>query len=174
VLSIQHTVYSALTTEYCILFTNMIKILFCLNSLSIGGAEKLVLDLCLNLPKDKYEIAVATVMGGGDLEEDYKAAGVKLFLHKKRSKLGFDVIKHFRKVIKEFKPDIVHTHLLSADTWGRIAALMEGQKIVVMSEHNMNLEESGFVKSLKHFLSYFTTQILAPSEAVKEYQIKKE
>lgn len=150
------------------------KILYLINSLSVGGAEKMLLDLCKNLPKDRFEIAVGTVMGGGQLEEEYRETGVELFLYTKQTKLGFDVIKNFKKVIKQFKPDIIHTHLLSADTWGRIAAKQLRHPLVVTTEHNRNLEEGPFVKSIKHFLSFFTSVIVASSDAIKEYQITKE
>lgn len=134
----------------------------------------MLLDLCKNLDRKKYEIAVATVMGGGALEQQYREAGIKLHLYTKRSKLGLDVVKNFRKIIREFQPHIIHTHLLSGDTWGRIAARRENAKVIVSTEHNISLDEGPLVKSMKHFLSYFTDRIVAPSLGVKKYAVKKE
>lgn len=151
-----------------------IKILFLINNLSLGGAELMLLDLIKNLDHKKYEIAVGTVMGGGELEEKYREAGIPLYLYVKKGKLGFDVIKNFRKIIREFQPHIVHTHLLSADTWGRIAAILEQSKIIVTTEHNVALEENGFIKSIKHFLSYYSDRVIAPSLGIKKYSVRKE
>ena len=151
-----------------------IKILYIINSFAVGGAEKMLLDLVSSLDKNVYEISIATVMGGGPLENEFAKTGAKLFIHKKSSKLGFGTIRFFTKIIKEVKPDIVHTHLWSGDFWGRVAGLYNRVPFIISTEHNRNIEEGGLKKSIKHFLSYFTSVIVASSKAIKDYQIKNE
>ena len=45
-----------------------IKILFLIHTLQIGGAERVLVDTVNNLPKDKYDITVATVINLGSLK----------------------------------------------------------------------------------------------------------
>lgn len=151
-----------------------IKLLIILNTLEAGGAENIVLQLCRNLDKEKYQIAVATVMGGGVLEKEFAALGAQIFIFQKKGKFGFNILKSLRALMRQYKPDIIHTHLWSGDTWGRIAALLENHYILVSTEHNRNEDESVLKKCVKHFLSYFTTQLVASSVAIKSYQVKKE
>lgn len=46
------------------------------------------------------------------------------------------LIGRLRRVLRDFKPDIVHTHLVHADLYGVPAARLAGVKRVVMSRHN--------------------------------------
>lgn len=151
-----------------------IKLLIILNTLDAGGAENIVLQLCRNLDKNKYQIAVATVMGGGALQKEFAALGAETFIFQKKGRFGLNVIKSLRALMRQYKPNIVHTHLWSGDTWGRIAALLENHFILVSTEHNRNEDEGVFKKCVKHFLSYFTTQLVASSVAIKDYQVRKE
>lgn len=151
-----------------------IKLLIILNTLDAGGAENIVLQLCRNLDKNKYQIAVATVMGGGALQKEFSELGAETFIFQKKGKFGLNVIKSLRALMRQYKPDIVHTHLWSGDTWGRIAALLENRFILVSTEHNRNEDEGVLKKWVKHFLSYFTTQLVASSVAIKDYQVRKE
>jgi len=150
------------------------KLLIILNTLDAGGAENIVLQLCRNLERQKYEIAVATVNGGGSLQPEFEALGAKVFIFKKNNIFGFNVLKQLRALMRQFKPDIIHTHLWAGDFWGRLAALLENRYILISTEHNRNEDEGVLKKCIKHFLSYFTTQIVASSKAIKDYQVQKE
>ena len=147
-----------------------IKILYIINNLQVGGAEKILLELVKNIDKKKFEIKVATIMGGGELERAYaEHTEVKIF--KKSNKLGLNVLFGLRKLIRQYKPDIIHTHLFSADVWGRIAAMGVVPAKIISTEHNMGYEEGRWKKALKHFLSYFNDVIVAVSEGVRDYLI---
>jgi spore maturation protein SpmB len=51
----------------------MKKVLFFIESLSGGGAEKVLSDLVSNLDKTKYEVTVATITNGGVYEKTVSA-----------------------------------------------------------------------------------------------------
>ncbi|MCC6639223.1 glycosyltransferase [Candidatus Falkowbacteria bacterium] len=150
------------------------KILYIINNFSMGGAEKMLLDLCSHIDKSKFEVAVATVNGGGVLLEDFQKLGITLYINEKKGKISLGSISKLRRVIRDFNPTIIHTHLFAGDTWGRIAAMLEGAPYVVMTEHNQNLNEGFIKKSVKHFLSYMTSVIVAVSQQVADYDAKKE
>ena len=145
------------------------RILYIINNLNLGGAEKMLLSLINGLDKEKYEIGVATITGDGPLLKGYEESGAKLYINNKKSKIGFGVIGALKKNIKDFKPDIVHTHLFAGDTWGRIAAILLGKKLIISNEHGINKHENALQKSVKHFLSYFTSVIVAASQGMINY-----
>jgi len=153
---------------------NKIKIVYLINSLALGGAEKLLLDICRLIDKDKFEVFVCTVNGSGPLYSQFEKLGINLKIFQKKSKIGLNVIGQIYKFLKEIKPQIVHTHLFAGDTWGRIAAIFARTPIIIVTEHNLNLDE-GFIKKLiKLILSWFTDKIIAVSEGVRDYSIKIE
>lgn len=151
-----------------------IKILYLIDSFSLGGAEKFLLNLCRNLDKEDFEIHVAAVVFGGTLEDEFRSLGIEVKIFNKKGKLSLPLIWQLRRYIKQINPDIVHTNLFGADTWGRIAAILAKTPIIISTEHNVNLDEPHYKKLIKLILSWFTTKIIAISEGVRDYSIKVE
>ncbi|MBF0927210.1 MAG: glycosyltransferase, partial [Clostridiales bacterium] len=48
----------------------MKKLLFGITSLTIGGAERVLVDLCNRLVEDDYDITIFSIYGGGVLEKE--------------------------------------------------------------------------------------------------------
>lgn len=153
---------------------NKIKIVYIISSFALGGAERLLLDLCRKLDKEKFEIYICSVTGGGPLLNEFEKLNIKVKVFYKPTKLGLGVIWQIFKYLKNIKPQIVHTHLFGGDTWGRIAAIWARVLIIISTEHNINLNEGWLKKKIKLILSWFTDKIIAVSQGVKEYSIKIE
>ena len=151
-----------------------IKIVYIINSLALGGAERLLLDLSRLLNKEKFEISVCTVNGSGPLLPEFEKLNLKVKIFQKKTKLGLGVLWHIFKYLQEIKPQIVHTHLFAGDTWGRIAAILARVPIIITTEHNLNLNESWLKKKIKLVLSWFTDNIIAVSRGVKDYSVEIE
>ncbi|MBU1130831.1 glycosyltransferase [Patescibacteria group bacterium] len=151
-----------------------IKLAFVLCSLAYGGAERLVLDLIKNLNPRLFEIHLLTVKGGGGLWTEFKKTGINICLYNKKTKLGLLTLWRLKKYFQKNRIQIVHTHLFAGDTWGRLAAKWAGAPIIISTEHNINLDEGPAKKIIKRILSRFTNQIIAVSQAVKNYQTLKE
>jgi len=154
--------------------SDKIKIVYIINSFALGGAEKLLLNLCRSLNKEKFEIFVCSATAGGPLANEFEKAGLAIKIFQKRTKLGLSVIWQIYKFLKEVKPQIVHTHLFGGDTWGRLAAILAGIPVIISTEHSINLEEGWLKKKIKLVLSWFSKKIIAISEGVRDYSIKAE
>lgn len=89
----------------------MKKVLQCLMSLEIGGAETHVVELSKYLSKKGYEVVVAS--NGGTYEKELVEAGVKVIwipMHSKKPLFVLQSLVLLNKLIREFNPDIVHAH----------------------------------------------------------------
>lgn len=79
-----------------------------------------------------------------------------------------------KKIIREFKPDIVHTHASKAGTLGRIAAFTSGVPVIIHTFHGhvfhsyFNTYKSWIFKKIEQTIARFTTRIIAISELQKE------
>lgn len=153
---------------------NKIKIVYIINNFVLGGAERLLLDVCRKLDKNKFEITVITIIGNGPLLAEFKKLPINLRIFQKKSKLGLGLICQIRKELKKIKPQIVHTHLFGGDTWGRLAAILAGVPVIISTEHNMGENETWVMKKIKLILSWFTAKIIAVSQGVKDYSVKVE
>ena len=101
------------------------RVLHVIARLNVGGTARYITRLAEELPKHKIETFIATGFVQGSEHEDSSAKNLKVI---RIPSLGrkFNPIKdHFAfkqllKVVKEVKPDILHTHTFKAGYIGRI------------------------------------------------------
>ncbi|MEI6478840.1 MAG: glycosyltransferase, partial [bacterium] len=153
------------------------KILYVITKSSpMGGAQKAVFEISMAF-KDKFDIAVAAG-GDGELFEILKKENIKTF---KIGGLGRDVkilndLSSFisiYKIIKEFKPDIIHLHSPKAGGLGAVAGKLIGVKKIVYTVHGWPfMEERPFwQKKLLEYFS-FTTSMLCDKIIVLSFKEK--
>jgi len=89
------------------------RVLHVLANLGAGGAERMAVHIVLGLNRRRFEPAVVAYSGryGSDVEQQLDQAGVKTWFLGKGP--GFEWRTYYRlhRVFKEFRPDIVHTHV---------------------------------------------------------------
>lgn len=116
------------------------KVLIITATLDFGGAERVVVDVAKTLNKNNhYDPAVCSLLGGGDLETEIIDTGIKhYFLNLKSIKNVFKNLMAVRRIIKEYRPDIIQTSQSTADFYGSVGAL--GLKIPIISfVHNPDM-----------------------------------
>jgi len=106
------------------------RILILTTGYTIGGAEKLIFELCKALCND-FEFIVVALKGDGPLRSLLDAEGIKTFSLGGISSFDFRVFLRFNALIKKLKPDLINSHLLKANWVGRIIG--RANKIPVIS-----------------------------------------
>lgn len=108
------------------------KILHLITGLDIGGAEMMLLK---TLPRmqDSFDNRVCCIMGRGIMGQKLEAAGVPVYYLDLKNIFDFLVILRFKKVLQEFRPDILVTYLIHADLFGRIFGRIFGVKKIICS-----------------------------------------
>ncbi|MDD2353996.1 MAG: glycosyltransferase [Patescibacteria group bacterium] len=147
-----------------------IKVLHILPSLSRGGAEKVCFDIISNLEMRRFSPALLLFKDAGQglaWKKELAQKGIPVYKLKKKMKIDISNFFKIYKVIKNLKPDIVHTHL-GADIYGRLAASLAGVRVIISTEHNVNRSERKIVSMLKKITAPLTLKIFAVSQAVKE------
>ncbi|MFW6285739.1 MAG: glycosyltransferase [Nanoarchaeota archaeon] len=111
------------------------KIMFFITGLGRGGAEVMLFKI-LPLLKNKYDIVLVSLLGKSEVGKEISKKGINvIYLNSK----GFNLFKsifNFRRVIKQFKPDLLFTFLIHADVFGRVFGKMFGVKKVYCSIRN--------------------------------------
>lgn len=144
------------------------KILFIISRFSIGGAEKLVLYYS-SLLADKYDFLVASTWGGGDMESEFREAGVKIYYGRDRGFFSlFTNWYNLKKVVREFKPDIIHTQVFGPDVAGYFLQ-KKFQVRWISSQQNLELAAPLWRRLVwKHILSS-ADKVVAVSQGVFEF-----
>ncbi len=121
------------------------KILHITNSLGVGGAERLLVDLASLLDKDRFVMSVCCTGRDGVTREALERAGAPVTVLNKRRRssvllpvFAADVATTFAAltgVIRRERPDLVHTHL-EANYIAPFCASAAGVKAIVASFHS--------------------------------------
>ncbi|MDY3929239.1 MAG: glycosyltransferase [Clostridia bacterium] len=140
------------------------NLLMALMQLDIGGAETHVVELSKELSKRGYNIIIAS--NGGAYVEELEKSGIKHYklpLHSKKPKDMLTSKKELKRIIKEEKIDLVHSHArIPSFILGRLHKSMKFP--FVTTAH--------WVFNTKHGLKYLTNwgeKTIAVSEDIKKY-----
>ena len=158
----------------------MPKVLRIINRFNIGGITYNVSYLSKYLEPD-YE----TLLVGGPEEEGedsslYIPEGLglnprvlKQFQREINLKSDYAAYKEIKKIIREFKPDIVHTHASKAGAIGRLAAIHSKVPIIIHTFHGHVFHsyfgkfKTNFYKIIERYLAKHSTAIIAISNKQK-------
>ncbi len=163
----------------------MIKVLHIVNRFNLGGHVYKPLYLAKHLPEN-YEMLI---VGGTHTENEESAE----FLFKKEAitftlipemsrnisiKDDFKAFVKLIKIIRKFKPDIIHTHASKAGLLGRLAGFFCGTKVIVHTFHG-HVFHSYFSKWktqifiwIEKIMSAISSGIIAVSDKQK-YELTK-
>jgi glycosyltransferase involved in cell wall biosynthesis len=92
----------------------MNKVMVVLPTLGTGGGERIAASIAENFSHDKMEILFVILYSKQDSANEKRLDNIDnlkvMYLNKKKG-ADFSVIGQLRKVIRSFKPDVIHTHL---------------------------------------------------------------
>lgn len=148
----------------------MFKIIEVSSDTNIGGAGKCLLILLKELDRTKFDVSLI-LPKNSLLAPLVRELGVRIIEVDgiADKSLDFSAVKKLKKIFREEKPDLVHTH---ASMSARIAAKMAGAK-VVYTRHSVfppaKRISRGIGKKINGFVNnYFSNRIIAVAEAAKE------
>ena len=158
-----------------------IKVLRVMHRINIGGPTHHAAFLTKYLDKKKFE----TLLISGKINDDeisgqyvldnmnVKVKYLDNMYRKINIKKDFKSYSEIRKVIKKFKPDIVHTHAAKSGALGRLAALHAKVPIIVHTFHGhvfhsyFGFFKTKFYKLIERYLAKRSSKIIAISKRQK-------
>ena len=143
------------------------KVLYLAQHLTMGGAEELLLGVARSLPAERFEVVVGCLTREGLVAQELRRSGVRVQLLPgepgPRDPLAFLRLYRF---IRAERPDVVHTFLLSAGLYGRLAAWLARTPAIFHAEQNVYLDRASRHLLLERWLAGRTTRVIACCKAV--------
>ena len=126
--------------------TESMKLRVCLiiPTLDQGGAEKQLSLLARGLDRNEFDVSVIVLTRTGPRETELVDSGIPVHHINKKSKLDPFAWLRLRKLLKQLKPDVVHTWLFAANAYGRTAALSAKIPVILGSERSVDLWKNAF------------------------------
>lgn len=100
-----------------------LRVLYCITDTDVGGAERFLLRLLRNLPREVVEPTVVSLLPAGELAEQIRDSGVPVIsLGVRRATAGLAVLQ-LRRIVTGSQWDLVHSILVHANLMTRLARL---------------------------------------------------
>ncbi len=150
--------------------TKKLRVCFCIDSLKVGGAERLIVNLINNWPAKEFDLHLITFYPWNDFKHDLVVDKLKYF-HAIGDCGRTYAISFMYNFCKRNDIDIVLTHLERANKWFGIGGRLAGAKVVSVV-HSINLyNNSPFFKKIfvRNLYDFIPNRIVAVSDDVKGY-----
>ncbi|MCL5958224.1 MAG: glycosyltransferase [Chloroflexi bacterium] len=153
-----------------------VKVLQIVDQLGGGGAERVVVDIATHLPSG-YEPLVCVTRARGSLAYAPKLKERNVPFVPVGRRWRYDVVglMQLRRLVSDFRPDIVHTHLAGSNAIGRLLRLSAHIPVLISHEHTWAYDPRDRVRILANrLLSPLSDAIVAVSGADRRQLIKVE
>ena len=146
-----------------------VRVVYLAHTFEVGGAEEMVLNLVRRLP-DRFEPHVCCIHERGPIGEEIARTGTPV------TSLGLTPgIRHpwavagIRRYLSDTSPTIVHTFLLTASLYGRLAAILARVPVIVGTEVNIYEHKRPVHAWAERFLMAGTDCVVASAASVKAF-----
>lgn len=113
------------------------RIAHVVESLDIGGLEHVVVALAAAQKQRGHEVRVVCLWRRGALAERAEAAGVRVDSCEKKPGLDLRALAEMRRLLREFRPEVLHTHNPMAHYYAVAAAFGLGVGRTLNTRHGM-------------------------------------
>ena len=144
------------------------RVLHLITRLPIGGAERMLLGVLRNLDATRFDSIVCCIQDRGELAEEVESLGIPVHALGLMERGGFDrqVAPALRRLIREQKVELMHSHLYHANLYGRLAAWREGIPVIA-SVHNTYTRRKWHRHLINRLLAKLSFRITAGSADVE-------
>ncbi len=152
-----------------------VRVLHVIDSLNLGGAQAVLINLIRYGDKSRFEFEAATMYGHGVYWDKLHELGVPVH------SLSFDArvplyVPRLAWLFLTRQYDIVHTHLIGANVLGKPLAAICGVPIRINHDHcnDKEADPRRWVPAVDKLTNRFATHLIAVSESIREYAVKEE
>lgn len=128
----------------------MKKILYVITGLGLGGAEKVVADLADQMILLGHNVKIA-YLTGEVLVKPISSDIEIIALHLNSAKYFLTASRKYQKLVRSFRPDVVHAHMVHANIFARLNRTICPVPKLICTAHNSN--EGGKLRMIAYRLT---------------------
>jgi glycosyltransferase involved in cell wall biosynthesis len=145
------------------------RILQIIPTLDRCGAEKQLCLLAEGLPRDEFDVHVCALTRGGPLLARLAKAGVPTVVIGKRWKLDPRSFWQLKAHVDRLRPDLIHTWMFAANTYGFAAGKACGVKHLVAAQRCVDPWKSRLQLAVDRALAQRCRCVVVNSEGVRNF-----
>jgi glycosyltransferase involved in cell wall biosynthesis len=145
------------------------RVIHLLDSLSLAGVERAVLELALHLDPARFVSEAWYLSGAGELAPAFRSRGLVVRRFPMLGPWDLSVVPRLTFALRQHRADILHTHHPAAAAFGRLAAANAGLGAVIATEHSVThwSEPQRFVNRLVRGTAGRADLVVCVSRAVE-------
>lgn len=143
-----------------------IKVLYIIPSFGTGGAERLLVDILENIDRSIFQPFAISLYPpqGGPYEKEISAKNLPVMFLRKRKGPDLGTVLDIHRVIRLFKPDVVHTHLYAL-YYTILPMLINQVPVRIHTVHSKPLYEVPLPGKIIHWFAFRFGKVLPVSVA---------
>jgi glycosyltransferase involved in cell wall biosynthesis len=149
------------------------KIVQLVQTLDIGGLERLAIDLALQQKIEGHEPSLYCTRHSGLLARQAEAAGVPVHVFGKRDGFSPRLIGQLVSKLRKHRPDVLHTHNALVLHYGIVAARLARVPVVVNTQHSGTLTSDPRLGRLWSRMVPWTSAVVFMSEGARDHFVGK-
>jgi len=138
-------------------------------TLDRGGAEKQLCLLAAGLPRDAFDTHVVLLTRDGPRRAVLDAAEIPVTVIGKRFKADPTAYFRLKRCLRRLSPEIVHTWIFAANSYGRAAAKSIGTPCIIGSERCVDLWKTSRHFTVDRYLASRSQAITTNSSGVRDF-----
>jgi sugar transferase (PEP-CTERM/EpsH1 system associated) len=152
-----------------------LKVMLITHDMKIGGLQRVVTDMATHLDRNRFEPSVCALRGGGPFAEELQNNRIRFFnVSANNGKVDYLCSLKLRRLFKEEKPDIVHTHNTQPFIDGTVGAMLAGVPVRIHTDHARDFPDKRRYMYAEYVLSHFVDRIVAVSNHTKQNLVRFE
>jgi len=147
-----------------------LRVVHLVEALGTGGLERVVASLSRHARSRGIEVEVLSAVRGGNVAAEMEAGGLPVRILGATGYRPGDILKTVR-ALKNFAPDVVHSHGHFAGVLARAAAWWAGVPIVLHHLHTIDTTLGAKHRGLERLLARVTWRVLCCTRAVATHAV---
>lgn len=150
-----------------------IKIVYVIDSLGKGGAERQLFELIKGLHETRFKPLVISLSEGGYWIKEFERIAVKLIELQYRKHFELARLMELTKILIKERPQILHSFMFAGNAYGRIAAKLAGVPVIIASERSQENRKGRFTAMTDRLLAKMTDCVISNSKVNRDYLVEK-
>lgn len=149
-----------------------LKVMHVIEDLENGGAERVLINLVAGLPVQFFQTMVCCLAKKGRMAAELEERGLRVIALHKRPGVDVGLLWRLQKLLRAQQIDILHTHVFTANLWGRLAGILARVPVLITHEHSTFTIADQTRRGIEQQLARTTTQIISVSEQLRRCLIE--
>lgn len=144
-----------------------LKVMHVIEDLENGGAERVLINLVVGLPAQFFHTMVCCLAKKGRMAAELEERGMRVITLHKRPGVDVGLLWRLQKLLRAQQIDILHTHVFTANLWGRLAGILAQVPVLITHEHSTFTIADQTRQRIEQQLARKTTRIISVSEQLR-------